>query len=46
MSGSDNNIVTEDVFNFNIYAYYSSTNGGTLVVYIAQTLYVRIIVST
>ena len=34
-----NNIVTE-VFNFNIYAYYLSTNRGTLVVYIAQTLYV------
>ena len=38
MSGSDNNIVTE-VFNFNIYAYYLSTNRSTLVVYIAQTLY-------
>ena len=35
MSGSDNNIVTE-VFNFNIYAYYLSTNRSTLVVYIAQ----------
>ena len=34
-----NNIVTE-VFNFNIYAYYLSTNRGTLVVYIAQTVYV------
>ena len=34
-----NNIVTE-VFNFNIYAYYLSTNRGTLVVYIAQTMYV------
>ena len=35
-----NNIVTE-VFNFIIYAYYLSTNSGTLVVvYIAQTLYV------
>ena len=37
-----NNIVTE-VFNFNIYAYYAyylSTNRGTLVVYIAQTVYV------
>ena len=34
-----NNIVTE-VFNFNIYAYYLSTNHGTLVVYIAQTVYV------
>ena len=33
------NIVTE-VFNFNIYAYYLSTNCGTLVVYIAQTVYV------
>ena len=34
-----NNIVTE-VFNFNIYAYYLSTHRGTLVVYIAQTVYV------
>ena len=34
-----NNIVTE-VFNFNIYAYYLSTNRGTFVVYIAQTAYV------
>ena len=34
-----NNIVTE-VFNFNIYACYLSTNRGTLVVYIAQTVYV------
>ena len=34
-----NNIVTE-VFNFNIYAYCLSTNRGTLVVYIAQTVYV------
>ena len=34
-----NNIVTE-VYNFNIYAYYLSTNRGTLVVYIAQTVYV------
>ena len=34
-----NNIVTE-VFNFNIYAYYLSTNRGTLVEYIAQTVYV------
>ena len=34
-----NNIVT-DVFKFNIYAYYLSTNRGTLVVYIAQTVYV------
>ena len=33
------NIVTE-VFNFNIYAYYLSTNCSTLVVYIAQTVYV------
>ena len=33
-----NNIFTE-VFNFNIYAYYLSTNRGTLVVYIAQTVY-------
>ena len=33
-----NNIVTE-VFNFNIYAYYLSTNCGILVVYIAQTAY-------
>ena len=32
-------IVTE-VFNFNIYAHYLSTNRGTLVVYIAQTVYV------
>ena len=31
-----NNIVTE-IFNFNIYAYYLSTNCGTLFVYIAQT---------
>ena len=34
-----NNIVTE-VFNFNIYTYYLSTNRGTLVIYIAQTVYV------
>ena len=34
-----NNIVTE-VFNFNIYEYYLSTNRSTLVVYIAQTVYV------
>ena len=34
-----NNIVTE-VFNFDIYAYYLSTNRSTLVVYIVQTLYV------
>ena len=34
-----NNIVTE-VFNFDIYAYYLSTNRGTLVVYIEQTVYV------
>ena len=33
-----NNIVTE-VFNFNIYAYYLLTNRGTLVVYIAHTVY-------
>ena len=30
-----NNIVTE-VFNFNIYAYYLSTNRGSLAVYIAE----------
>ena len=34
-----NNIVTE-VFNFNIHGYYLSTNRGSLVVYIAQTVYV------
>ena len=34
-----NNIVTE-VFNFNISVYYLSTNCGTLIVYIAQTVYV------
>ena len=34
-----NNIVTE-VFNFNIYAYYLSTNRDTLVVYITQKVYV------
>ena len=39
MSGSDKNIFTE-VFNFNICAYYLSTYRGTLVVYIAQTVYV------
>ena len=33
-----NTIVTE-VFNFNIYEYYLSTNCGTLVVFIAQTVY-------
>ena len=33
------NIVTEAV-NFDIYAYYLSTNRGTLVVYTAQTVYV------
>ena len=33
------NIVTE-VFSFNIYAYYLSTNRSTVVVYIAQTVYV------
>ena len=32
-----NNTVTE-VFNVNIYAYYLSTNRGTLVVYIVQTV--------
>ena len=37
--GSDSNIVIE-VFNFNIYAYYLSTNRSTLVVYIAQTVYI------
>ena len=36
-----NNIVTE-VVNFNIYAYYLSTNRNTLVVYIAQTVYIRV----
>ena len=39
-----NNIVTE-VFNFNIYAYYLSTNRGTLVVYIAQTVYIALFIS-
>ena len=34
-----NNNVTE-VFNFNTYAYYLSTNRGTLIVYAAQTVYV------
>ena len=34
-----NNIVTE-VFNFNIYGKCLSTNHGTLVVYIAETVYV------
>ena len=34
-----NNIVTE-VFNFDIYTYNLSTNRSTLVVYIAQTVYV------
>ena len=34
-----NNIVTE-VHSFIIYAYYLSTNRNTLVVYIAQTVYV------
>ena len=34
-----NNIVKE-VSNFNIYAYYLSTNRGTLLMYIAQTAYV------
>ena len=34
-----NSIVTE-VFNFNISAYYLLTNRGTLVVYIAQTVYI------
>ena len=34
-----NNIATE-IFNFNIYAYYLSTNRGTLVVYVEQTVYV------
>ena len=34
-----NNIDTEE-FNFNVYAYYLSTNRSTLVVYIAQTVYV------
>ena len=40
-----NNIVTE-VFDFNIYAYYLSTNRGTVVVYIAQTVSVLHLVST
>ena len=35
-----NNIVTE-VFNFHIYAHNLSTNCVTLVVFIAQTVYVR-----
>ena len=39
ISGGDKYIVTE-VFNLNIYACYLSTNCGTLVVYIAQTVYV------
>ena len=39
LSGSDKNIFTE-VFNFNICAYYLSTYHSTLVVYIAQTVYV------
>ena len=39
MSVVINNIVTK-VLNFNIYANYLSTNRGTLVVYIAQTVYV------
>ena len=34
-----NNIVTK-VFNFDIYAYYLSTNRGTLVVYNTQAVYV------
>ena len=34
-----NNFVTK-VFNLSIYPYYLSTNRGTLVVYIAQTVYV------
>ena len=34
-----NNIVTE-IFNLNIYAYFLLTNRGTLVVKIAQTVYV------
>ena len=33
-------LVVTGVFNFNIYAFYLSTNRGTLVVYIAQTVYV------
>ena len=33
------NIVTE-VFSFNIYAYYLSTNRSTVIVHIAQTVYV------
>ena len=33
-----NNIVAE-VYHFSIYAYYLSTNRGTLVVFIAQTVY-------
>ena len=37
MLGSDNNIVTE-VFNFNIYAYYLSTNRSTLVVHCANSV--------
>ena len=32
-------VVNNEVFNFNIYAYYLSTDCGTLVVYITQTLY-------
>ena len=34
------NIIVTEVFNFNIYAYYLSTNRGTLVVYVAQRVYV------
>ena len=33
-----NNIVAE-IFQFNINAYYMSTNNGTLFVFIAQTVY-------
>ena len=34
------NDIDIEVFNFDIYAYYLSTNRGTLVVYIAQTVYI------
>ena len=36
-----NNIVAE-IFHFNGYAYYLSTNRGTLIVFISPTVYVRI----
>ena len=38
------NSIVAEVFNVNIYAYYLSTNRGTLIVYIVQTVYAYCII--